>query len=56
MEYITKYTYIVANDAIDDAVSEMESIIAAEASKRERILSGTSWQEVIGLEPEGGRE
>ena len=56
MEYITEYTYIVVNDTIDEAVSEMETIITAEGSKRERILSGTSWQEVIGLEPKGRRE
>jgi guanylate kinase len=49
MEYITEYAYIVVNDTIEKAVSNMESIVVAESSKRERILEEVTWQEFVGL-------
>jgi guanylate kinase len=53
MEYITRYTYVVTNDTIDAAVSRMGSIVGAERLKRERILAGSSWRQLVGLEATG---
>jgi guanylate kinase len=53
MEYITRYTYVVTNDTIDAAVCRMGSIVGAERLKRERILAGSSWRRLVGLEATG---
>ena len=49
MEYISQYTYVVANDTVDAAVSRMAAIVGAERLKRERMLAGSSWREFVGL-------
>ena len=53
MEYLSQYTYVVVNDTVDAAVSKMTSIVGAERLKRERILAGTSWRHLVGLETAG---
>jgi len=53
MEYISRYTYVVVNDTIDGAVSRMAAIVGAERLKRERILVGTTWRQLLGLEAKG---
>ena len=53
MEYITRYSYVVVNDTIEQAVSSMRSIVHAERCSRERILGGISWREFVGLEGKG---
>jgi guanylate kinase len=53
MEYISKYTYVVVNDTVAAAVTRMAAIIAAERLRRERILAGTTWQELLGLGAKG---
>ena len=53
MEYITKYGYVVVNDTVDAAVSRMEAIVAAERLRRERVLAGTSWREIVDIEMKG---
>ena len=53
MEYITRYSYIVSNDVVSEAVARMEHIVRAERCKRERILAGTTWQEYLGVEGKG---
>lgn len=50
MDYISQYTYIVANDTVEAAVSRMGAIVGAERLKRERILAGSSWREFVGLD------
>jgi guanylate kinase len=47
MEYITRYTYIVANDVISEAVAKMEHIVRGERCKRDRLLKGTTWKELL---------
>jgi guanylate kinase len=54
MEYISKYTYVVVNDTVAATVARMASIIGAERLKRERVLAGTTWRELMGLEAKGG--
>ncbi len=49
MEYIEKYGFIVVNDTIEDAVSRMMCIVSAERLRRERILDGKTWQDIVGL-------
>jgi len=53
MEYISRYTYVVVNDTVDGAVSRMAAIVGAERLKRERVLAGTTWRELLGLEAKG---
>jgi guanylate kinase len=53
MEYITRYAYVVVNDTVDAAVSRMQAVVGAERLKRERILEGASWREIVGLETKG---
>lgn len=53
MEYISRYTYVVVNDTVDGAVSRMAAIVGAERLKRERILAGTTWRQILGLEAKG---
>jgi guanylate kinase len=53
MEYISRYTYVVVNDTIAGAVSRMAAIVGAERLKRERILAGTTWRQILGLEAKG---
>lgn len=53
MEYIARYAYVVVNDTVDAAVSRMQAILCAERLRRERILAGSSWREVVGLETKG---
>jgi guanylate kinase len=53
MEYITRYSYVVVNDTIEQAVSSMRSIVHAERCSRERILGGITWREFVGLEGKG---
>jgi guanylate kinase len=53
MEYIARYGYVVVNDTVDGAVSRMQAIVVAERLKRERILTGSSWREIVGLETKG---
>jgi len=50
MEYITRYTYIVVNDTVEAAVSRMHSIVMAERLRRERVLEGVTWRQLIGLD------
>jgi len=49
MEYIREYTYVVANDTVEAAVSRMETIVGAERLKRERLLAGSSWRHLLGI-------
>jgi guanylate kinase len=53
MEYIAKYGYVVANDTVDAAVSRIEAIARAERLKRERVLAGATWKEIVGIEMKG---
>jgi guanylate kinase len=53
MEYITRYSYVVVNDTIEQAVSDMRNIVHAERCRRERILAGITWREFVGLEGKG---
>lgn len=53
MEYITRYSYIVANDVVNEAVARMEHIVRSERCKRERILKGTTWRDYLGVEGKG---
>jgi len=53
MEYIAKYAYVVTNDTVDAAVSQMENIVRAERCRRDRILKKTTWREFVGLEGKG---
>lgn len=53
MEYISRYTYVVVNDTVDGAVSRMGTIVGAERLKRERILAGTTWRRLLGLDGKG---
>jgi guanylate kinase len=53
MEYITRYSYIVANDVVSEAVAKMEHIVRSERCKRERILKGITWREYLGVEGKG---
>lgn len=53
MEYVVRYTYVVVNDTVEGAVSQMRSIVAAERCKRVRILDGITWRELVGLEGKG---
>jgi guanylate kinase len=53
MEYITRYSYIVANDVVNEAVAKMENIVRSERCKRERILEGVTWREYLGVEGKG---
>jgi guanylate kinase len=53
MDYITRYSYIVSNDVVSEAVARMEHIVRAERLKRERILAGTTWEEYLGVEGKG---
>jgi guanylate kinase len=53
MEYISRYTYVVVNDTVDGAVSRMAVIVGAERLKRERILAGTTWRQLLGLDAKG---
>ncbi len=49
MEYVDKYAYIVVNDVIDKAVSTMACILEAERCKRERVLKGITWKELVNI-------
>jgi guanylate kinase len=53
MEYITRYSYVVANDVVSEAVARMEHIVRSERCKRERILKGITWREYLGVEGKG---
>jgi len=53
MEYITRYSYIVANDVVNEAVEKMEHIVRSERCKRERILKGVTWKEYLDVENKG---
>ena len=53
MEYITKYGYVVVNDTVDEAVARMALIVGAERLRRERVLAGTTWRQLMGLEAKG---
>ena len=53
MEYITRYSYVVANDTIEQAVSDMRNIVHAERCSRQRVLEGITWKEYIGFEGKG---
>ncbi len=53
MEYITRYSYIVANDVVNEVVAKMEHIVRSERYKRERILKGITWKEYLGVEGKG---
>ena len=53
MDYITKYGYVVPNDTVEAAVSRMEAIVRAERLRRERVLAGTTWREIVGIEMKG---
>jgi guanylate kinase len=53
MEYISRYSYVVANDTIEQAVSDMRSIVRAERCNRRRVLEGITWKEYIGFEGKG---
>jgi guanylate kinase len=50
MAYIARYAYVVPNDTVEAAVTKMQAIVGAERLKRERLLGGTSWREMVGLE------
>ena len=50
MEYIARYTYVVPNDTVEAAVARMAAVVGAERLRRERLLAGTSWRELVGLE------
>lgn len=49
MEYIDRYGFIVVNDTIEDAIARMQSIVFAERLRRDRILNGKTWQDLVGL-------
>lgn len=49
MEYIDRYNFIVVNDTVEDAVARMQSIVFAERLRRDRILNGKTWQDLVGL-------
>lgn len=49
LEYMQKYTYIVVNDAVEAAVSNMADIVSAERSKRHRLFEGITWKDFVGL-------
>jgi guanylate kinase len=53
MEYITRYSYVVVNDLVNEAVGRMEHIVRAERCKRERILTGITWKQYLGVEGKG---
>lgn len=53
MEYISRYAYVVINDTVDLAVSRMQAIVSAERLRMDRILAGSSWRELVGLETKG---
>jgi guanylate kinase len=53
MEYITRYTYVVPNDVVNEAVAKMEHIVRSERCRRERILKGTTWMEFLEVEGKG---
>jgi guanylate kinase len=53
MEYITRYSYIVANDVVGEAVERMEYIVRSERLKRDRVLEGITWKEFLGIEHKG---
>ncbi|MGQ9603410.1 MAG: guanylate kinase [bacterium] len=50
MGYIDKYGFIVVNDRIEDAVSRMQCIVRAERLRRDRLLDGKTWQDLVGLQ------
>ena len=54
MEYITRYTYIVANDVVSEAVAKMEHIVRGERCKRDRLLRGITWKELLEFGAKGG--
>jgi guanylate kinase len=53
MEYIARYSYIVTNDIVSEAVARMEHIVRSERCKRGRILKGITWREYLGVEGKG---
>jgi guanylate kinase len=53
MEYITRYTYVVPNDVVNEAVAKMEHIVRSERCRRERILKGVTWKEFLEVEGKG---
>jgi guanylate kinase len=53
MEYVARYSYIVVNDTVEKAVGKMWNIVAAERCRKERVLHGMTWRELIGLEGKG---
>ncbi len=53
MDYITKYTYVVVNDTVGAAVEKMHSIVRAERLRRDRILEGITWRQLLGLDERG---
>jgi guanylate kinase len=53
MEYITRYSYIVANDVVSEAVAKMEHIVRGERCKRDRLLKGTTWRDLLEFEAKG---
>jgi guanylate kinase len=53
MEYITRYTYVVTNDVVSEAVAKMEHVVRSERLRRERILKGITWKEYLGVEGKG---
>jgi guanylate kinase len=53
MEYVTRYSYVVTNDLVSEAVAEMEHIVRAARCKRELVLEGTSWKRLLGVDGKG---
>jgi guanylate kinase len=53
MEYIKRYSYVVANDVVSEAVERMEHVVRAERCKRDRLLEGITWKEFLEFEAKG---
>lgn len=53
MEYITRYSYVVSNDVVNEAVAKMEHIVRSERCRRERLLEGITWEDYLGVEGKG---
>ena len=53
MEYITRYSFIVTNDVVNEAVVKMEHIVRSERCRRERILKGITWKDYLDVEGKG---
>jgi guanylate kinase len=53
MEYITRYSFVVTNDVVSEAVTRMEHIVRGERCRRDRVLKGMTWKEYLGVEGKG---